>query len=146
MRRLSLEEAGVFHGHLGPYLTLGYLAGELAVSQLDPQSEFDLTVRVELPLRRPETCFLDGIQCSSRCTLGKLNIKVAESASGEGISATFLNVKSGEVLEVAVREEVLERLRSMEGSLSLSEAVDWVLSQPVDLLFRVRRSRGPIRR
>ncbi len=130
----------MFHGHLVPYLALGYLAGELAVSLLEPQSELDLTAAVELPLRRPETCFLDGIQCSSRCTLGKLNIEVAEAPYGEGIFAAFLNVKTGERLEIVVREGVLKTLRSMEGSLK--EAVDWVLSQPVDSLLRIRRSEG----
>ncbi len=132
MRRLSLEEAGRFHGHLGPYLALGYLAGEMAVEELEPQSELDLFASVRLPLKRPETCFVDGVQCSTRCTLGKLNIEVIELQTG--ISARFLNVKTGRELEVRVRGEVLQALGSMEGRLE--DAVKWLLSRPREAIFQ----------
>lgn len=83
---LSLEEAATFHGHLGPFLTIGYLAGKMASEHLKPKSIHDMKAIVNVPLKTPFSCIIDGVQCSSRCTLGKLNIEVKNS---ENITITF---------------------------------------------------------
>lgn len=81
----TLKEAKKFHGHLGPYLALGLKAGLLARERLHAEHK-RLSVRVTLKLERPVSCFLDGIQVSSGCTLGKGNITAKD---GEGITASF---------------------------------------------------------
>ena len=68
-----LRQATRFHGHLGPWLVLGLKAGTYARRKLDA-SPFDLQARVFCPPRTPYTCFVDGIQFSSGCTMGKGNI------------------------------------------------------------------------
>lgn len=39
MEMLSLKDAGTFHGHLGPYLTIGYMAGVFASEKLEQKTE-----------------------------------------------------------------------------------------------------------
>ncbi len=70
--------AARFHGHLGPWLVLGLRTGRYARRILGG-SPFDLEARVHCPARTPYTCFLDGIQFGSGCTLGKGNIRHVRS-------------------------------------------------------------------
>jgi len=69
----TLLAAARFHGHLGPWLVLGLRAGAYARRRLGG-TPFELTARVTCPKRPPHTCFIDGIQLSSGCTMGKGNI------------------------------------------------------------------------
>ena len=68
-----LRQAARFHGHLGPWLVLGLKAGAYARRKL-AVSPFKLNARVFCPAGTPYTCFVDGIQFSSGCTMGKGNI------------------------------------------------------------------------
>ncbi len=103
----ELLRAAIFlHGHLGPYLVLGVKAGLLAVDVLgrDPLGS---RVEVELPGRIPYTCFLDGLQISTGCTLGKGNIRV-ENTREEHIRVLYENRRGS--VEIEVRREVLEEV------------------------------------
>lgn len=73
--RVSLEKAVKFHGHLGPYLVLGILAGELALKKLKCQKYFGLDVSVWGANKKPRSCLIDGLQLSTGATYGKGNIK-----------------------------------------------------------------------
>ncbi|HTW92850.1 MAG TPA: formylmethanofuran dehydrogenase subunit E family protein [bacterium] len=68
-----LRQATRFHGHLGPWLVLGLKAGTYARRKL-AASPFELRARVSCPAGTPYTCFVDGVQFSSGCTMGKGNI------------------------------------------------------------------------
>ncbi|UCG44017.1 MAG: formylmethanofuran dehydrogenase subunit E family protein [candidate division WOR-3 bacterium] len=74
-----LKHAAGFHGHLGPWLALGLRAGRRAVNVLG-RSPFRLKAVVHCPARTPYTCFIDGVQFASGCTLGKGNIRHIRSA------------------------------------------------------------------
>ncbi|RLE58087.1 MAG: hypothetical protein DRJ35_08580 [Thermoprotei archaeon] len=76
---LTPDGAARLHGHKGPFLALGYRAGEYAYKVLKPKNIKDLRCRVYLPLRTPYTCILDGIQASSGCTVGKRTLEFYES-------------------------------------------------------------------
>lgn len=76
-----LGQAARFHGHLGPWLVLGLKAGRYARRKLGA-SPFDLRARVFCPPHTPYTCFVDGIQFSSGCTMGKGNVSHRATASG----------------------------------------------------------------
>lgn len=68
-----------FHGHDGPFLALGYKIGEYARERLKPSGIMELRTRVLLKkIEKPYTCILDGIQCSTTCTIGKGNIEIEE--------------------------------------------------------------------
>ncbi|MGD9014912.1 MAG: formylmethanofuran dehydrogenase subunit E family protein, partial [Candidatus Omnitrophota bacterium] len=69
-KRNTLNQAKRFHGHLGPYLILGILAGELAIKKLGCRKYFDLSVRVWGAQRKPKSCCIDGLQLSTGATYG----------------------------------------------------------------------------
>lgn len=77
-RDYSIEELARFHGHLGPFIVLGYRMGRYALSRLgnDP---FALAATVRCSGEPPESCLLDGIQLGSGCTMGKRNLELAVS-------------------------------------------------------------------
>ena len=101
-----LEQAARFHGHLGPFLVLGLKAGLRAVEILG-WKPLKMTATIILVRKIPYTCFLDGVQFATGCTLGKGNIKVLE---GEGIRALFS--LEGRGIELKVRDEVLRKAES----------------------------------
>ena len=72
---ISLKKAIEFHGHLGPYLVLGLLAGEAALNELKAKKHFGITVKVYGANIKPKSCLIDGLQLSTGATYGKGNIK-----------------------------------------------------------------------
>ena len=86
-----LTAAARFHGHLGPWLVLGLKAGAYARSKL-AASPFELSARVFCPPRTPYTCFVDGIQFSSGCTMGKGNISHQRA---DGCRVEFTRTEDG---------------------------------------------------
>ena len=112
---LTLEEAARFHGHLGPWLVVGYRAGLRALEVLGK----NLRCSVKLPLRTPYTCLLDGLQASSGCTLGKGLIEVSEGDKYD-IHIVFTST-SGAKLELRVKRETVDKLEEMLSSTSIEE-------------------------
>ncbi len=107
-----LDFASYLHGHLGPFLVLGLKAGLLA-NKLIGRDPMGNLVRVYLPMRRPYTCFLDGVQVATGCTLGKLNIKVFEATNE--IRMEICGSKASLVIEVKkeILKEILESFKSI---------------------------------
>lgn len=106
MDKETLDRLREFHGHLGPFAMLGYRAGELALYELAVAGHFGVRARVECPPHTPESCFADGIQYSTGCTLGKGNIELAPS---EEISVTLTLDDSGASVTVRPRRDVMEQ-------------------------------------
>lgn len=76
----TIEELAAFHGHLGPYLVLGYRIGRYARNYIcrDP---FHMSVEVHCSGTPPQSCIVDGIQIGSGCTYGKRNVEIVEDAT-----------------------------------------------------------------
>ena len=66
-----------FHGHLGPYVVLGYRMGRFARKFLG-KNPFGLRAEVFTGSTPPISCLVDGIQVGSGCTLGKGNVSIKE--------------------------------------------------------------------
>jgi formylmethanofuran dehydrogenase subunit E len=105
----SLRQATRFHGHLGPWLVLGLQAGAYARRKLGA-SPFELKARVFCPAGTPYTCFVDGVQFSSGCTMGKGNISHVRSARCRVEFACKGNPRR---LRLALRPEVWKELHSL---------------------------------
>jgi formylmethanofuran dehydrogenase subunit E len=90
-----------FHGHLGPYLILGYKMGRMA-REMFPQRIY---ATVFSGSARPRSCMADGVQFSSCCTIGKSNIIIKEEGRAR---ATFTDLHTS--IEVEVLPEVLLRI------------------------------------
>ncbi|MGC9318470.1 MAG: formylmethanofuran dehydrogenase subunit E family protein [Armatimonadota bacterium] len=104
-RRELLEALRAFHGHLGPFAMLGYRAGRLALGELQAEPYFGVSARVHCPPQPPPSCFADGVQYSTGCTLGKRNIELVPA---EEISLTVTVADGGASVTVVPRREVIE--------------------------------------
>ncbi|MDP3731460.1 MAG: formylmethanofuran dehydrogenase subunit E family protein, partial [Candidatus Omnitrophota bacterium] len=106
--RLTLVEAKKFHGHLGPYLVLGILAGELVIKRFRCKKYFDLEVKVWGANRKPKSCLIDGLQLSTGATYGKGNIRKFD---GPKIKIEFCNSNNNRKLILRFREVLIQRLK-----------------------------------
>jgi formylmethanofuran dehydrogenase subunit E len=117
------------HGHAGPYLNLGIKMGLLALEILKVKGYFDLSVEAELEYRRPMSCFVDGLQISTGCTMGKGNIRV-KNQPGK-VNALFKTENKN--LRITLKPEIVESLNFEEESCeNLSQKI---LSIPNNELF-----------
>jgi formylmethanofuran dehydrogenase subunit E len=77
-REYPVTELARFHGHLGPFIVLGYRMGRYALQKLG-DNPFALKASVYCSGITPQSCLADGIQLGSGCTLGKGNIEIVKS-------------------------------------------------------------------
>ena len=71
-----LVKASEFHGHLGPWSTIGAMIGRDAVARLGRPLPWNVVVVCWMPpeMRSPPfSCLIDGLQCGSGATMGKRN-------------------------------------------------------------------------
>lgn len=126
-----VQRAAEFHGHLGPYLVLGLRAGLTATNMLG-YAPLESNAEVETHLATPQSCFIDGVQFSSGCTLGKMNIKIREDAT---LSAVTFH-RGGRRIRVKVKDRVLERLRRTP-SQEMEKLALTLAEEPDDQLFDI---------
>ncbi len=77
-REYSIEDLAAFHGHLGPYIVLGYRIGR-HVREHFCSDPFQMKAAVFCEGVPPQSCLADGVQIGSGCTLGKRNIEIVVS-------------------------------------------------------------------
>lgn len=128
-----LKHVVEFHGHLGPFLVLGVKAGLLANSMLG-KDYFKTTATVVTDPSPPSSCFVDGVQFVTGCTMGKGNIKLKK---GRSISVLFL--KEGKKLRLKVTDKVLESIRKIASEEESRKESLKLLDSPVSELFEVEK-------
>ena len=96
-----------FHGHLGPYLILGLKAG-LYANQIFGRDPMKTEALIKTKTSPPQSCFADGVQFSTGCTLGKGNISLKE---GEGLLVTFK--KNNQKLTLKLKKGIIEEMNSL---------------------------------
>ena len=107
-KRVSLKEAVKFHGHLGPYLVLGILAGELAIQRLKCRKYFGLKVKAWGATKKPKSCLIDGLQLSSGATYGKGNIN---RLSANRVKIEFIDCQNNRKLSLRINDCIEKLLR-----------------------------------
>ncbi|MDH5389794.1 MAG: FmdE family protein [Candidatus Bathyarchaeota archaeon] len=136
-----LRKAEEFHGHLGPFLTLGVRIGLIGIGELKvKRNDEKLRVTAMLKYSVPFSCVVDGIQVATKCTIGNKKLRLRSSS---GIAARF-ELQRGEQVTVAVDPTAFERLKNE----LLSENVPpeevrklayLLASMPEEELFIIRR-------
>jgi formylmethanofuran dehydrogenase subunit E len=121
----ELRSLSAFHGHLGPYVVVGYRMGQYARSSMNGK----LRALVLTGTRPPVSCVVDGIQFSSGCTMGKGNIEVRDEGK---VHATFSS--GNERMEIELRDDVR---RDINAQMTKETEEQLALS---DSLFLVRRA------
>lgn len=109
---ISIKQAVDFHGHLGPYLVLGIIAGELALKKLGCKKFFGLEVKVWGANKKPKSCLVDGLQLSTGATYGKGNIKKID---GSSIRITICNLKNNKKVRIEFKKWLCEVLDDLSG-------------------------------
>jgi formylmethanofuran dehydrogenase subunit E len=104
-----LERAAEFHGHLGPFLTIGVKMGLIGLEKIGLQKGGSLIVEASLPLRTPFSCIIDGLQITTQCTIGNRKLSLRDS---EKIQAEFRRKDSGQKIVIALNQSIFEKLKS----------------------------------
>ena len=135
-----LEDVVRFHGHLGPFLALGVRIGLVGLREIGAkEGDTQLHVTVILEYTLPFSCILDGIQVSTKCTVGNKRLAWKESKE---FGAVFLLENSGRQVEVKVNPSVVRGLsRRLGTKRPLDEEVrrlaSDIASRPEEELFLV---------
>jgi hypothetical protein len=108
------EAAGRFHGHIGPWLALGVRAGLLARNRLRA-CQFELVADVYCPDRTPYTCFLDGVQFSAGCTMGKGNIHHHPAEGCRAVFSATAGAAPGQELTLEIAPALWSELHQHDG-------------------------------
>ena len=122
-----------FHGHLGPYVVIGYRMGMIANDRLgnDPFSKW---AKAMTGTRPPVSCLIDGIQLSTGCTLGKGNM----TAENGGIARAMFGRKGeGASLIITLRDDITERIGNAVTKDEIEELAREIAGLPDDILFDI---------
>lgn len=133
--RITFKEAVRFHGHLGPYLILGVLAGELALKKLEAEKYSGLSVKVFGANKKPKSCLIDGLQLAAGATYGKGNIIKSEARS---IRILFCNLKTKKKIEVSLRTGLIKRLNGLLSHRDSEEFAKRLYHDDSARLFKLR--------
>ena len=118
-----------FHGHLGPYVAIGYRMGAFARDWL---GQGKMRCVFQSKIQPPVSCAVDGIQLSSGCTMGKGSITVED----KGLVAAEFTLGTKKV-RIRLKDHIRERVdREMSHETERSLAVE-MMSMPDHDLFEV---------
>jgi len=121
-----------FHGHLGPYVVLGFMAGKEALKATHSHGHFGIDAEVYSTRKPPRSCFIDGVQLGSGCTLGKNNITVHETT---GVPRVTFRTVGGSIFSVTLKGNVPSIIDSLINVGGVEYAGRKILEMPVDSLF-----------
>jgi len=135
-----LEKAADFHGHFGPFLVIGVRMGLIGIRQLEAE-EHDKKLRVTAMLKHsvPFSCVIDGIQVTTKCTIGNKKLKLIVSS---GIAAKFELQHKGQVT-VMINPMAFNRLKHKLFSENvppekMEQLARMVASMPEEKLFIIK--------
>jgi formylmethanofuran dehydrogenase subunit E len=135
----AIKRAEGFHGHLGPFLVIGVRMGLIGIRELEVKENND-KLRITAMLRHsvPFSCIIDGIQVTTKCTIGNQKLKLIDSA---GIAAEF-GLQQREKVIVTVNPTAFNRLKSKLLSENVSQEeteklASMIASMPEEELFTI---------
>lgn len=136
----KIATAASFHGHLGPFLVIGVRMGILAKRILNVDMEHsEMQAAVNLPFLTPYSCILDGIQATTKCTIGNQKLKFTNSPN---ILAKFALPNKKEisiVLNPAVYEKLNSQLSKRNSSKEMERFALQIASIHEEDLFEIRK-------
>lgn len=137
----QLRAASDLHGHFGPFLALGVRMGLYALRELAvKEGDKGLHTTVMLEYATPISCVLDGIQASTKCTVG--NTRLAWRKSKE-VGAIFQLDHSMKLVDIWLKSEVFRELKRRLASHPSDEetrqiGLDIASRSDVELFLRKR--------
>ncbi len=106
------EWAWKFHGHVCPFMPIGYRMGLLAMSELGIEriKDHGAFAFSEMGVGHPQTCMMDGIMAATGCTYGKLMME----RLGYGKVAAILFAPGRGTVRLYLRSEFQDELGKQE--------------------------------
>lgn len=126
-----------FHGHLGPYVVIGYRMGVVALDELESEGHFGISAEVHILLEPPSSCLIDGVQIGSGCTLGKRNIEIFEEV---GPAWAVFKSSEGEQVTIRLNPRIPARVQELIDSRGVEGAGRVFLEMRPDSLFATDRT------
>ena len=104
--RQYLEAGQFFHGHKCPAMPMGLRVGAAAMNELgvDRANDGQLVALVEIGDNHCATCFADGLQMITGCTMGKGNIRKLHHGKW---GVTLVDSATGRAVRVAPKAEAM---------------------------------------
>ncbi|MCX6652972.1 MAG: formylmethanofuran dehydrogenase subunit E family protein [Methanomassiliicoccales archaeon] len=124
----ELRQLKRFHGHLGPYVVVGYRMGSIARQRMEGRLWAISFTGTQVPL----SCIVDGIQFSSSCTLGKGNISIQDKREAK---AHFVNEK--QLLEIKLLDEVREHIDASMSHETEELMAIGLFNEPEEAIFSI---------
>ena len=128
----ELKKIEEFHGHLGPFVVIGYKMGEIANQKLGKNS-FTKKAIVLTGIKPPVSCIIDGIQISSGCTLGKGNIKVKT----DGIPKAVFTNNDNEKVEIMLKKEIQREINTTVTKENMAEYSEKIFKKSNQEIFDI---------
>jgi formylmethanofuran dehydrogenase subunit E len=108
-----LEFGQKFHGHKCPAMPMGLRASLAAMKELGVERAPDgqLVALIEIDEDHCATCFADGVQVATGCTLGKGNIKKLHYGKW---GLTLIDKKNKKAVRVSPKAEAMKKNKESE--------------------------------
>jgi len=139
----KIAEAVNFHGHFGPFLVIGVRMGIIGMRELGLKSNNDekLQVTAHLKYSIPISCIVDGLQVTTKCTIGNQKLKLVDSSN---IVAKFA-LHDRRKVTVAVNPTIYAKLKSQllseqKSPTEVENLAQQIASMPERDLFLIRRN------
>ena len=126
-----LEKAEKFHGHSGTFRVLGMKAG-LYANEILGKDILKMHARIETATTPPRSCFVDGVQLTTGCTMGKRNIELVD---GDSLSVTF--TQAGKRLTLCVKPASLDKCSGIALMAESEKAALSLVDKPIEDLFEI---------
>jgi len=139
----KIAKAVDFHGHLGPFLVIGVRMADIGMRELGLRNNNPkLRITAHLKYSVPISCIVDGLQVTTKCTIGNQKLKLIESSAD--IAANFV-LHNGKEVTVAVNPAAYDKLKSQLISeknppKEIEHLAKLIASMPEEDLFIIRRN------
>ncbi|MHC4944668.1 MAG: nucleoside hydrolase [Planctomycetota bacterium] len=123
-----------FHGHLGPYVVIGYRMGRIALRETGSKGHFDLNAQVYTQPKPPPSCLIDGVQLGSGCTMGKGNITATEI---DGPAYAIFTSDDGKRSTLRLRPEIPVLIKRLVDEQGVEAAGEYFIMLEEPKLFEI---------
>jgi formylmethanofuran dehydrogenase subunit E len=137
---IIIRDAVKLHGHLGPFLVIGVRMGMIANRTLNPTHNRSnaLQATVRLALRTPYSCILDGIQSTTKCTIGNQRLKTIDSP--EEMTAEFKMHGSDKSLIITASPKIIGEIENeFSGGATNERLATKIATASEDQLFELKK-------
>jgi formylmethanofuran dehydrogenase subunit E len=137
-----LARVAEFHGAAGVFAVAGYRIGARALTELEEKrGSFSLDVTHHTPFQVQWSCIADGIQAATGVSVGKLNLRLAETTPDK-VETVIKDSRSGKVLLFRLRPEFLSKYLNIPEDRQAGAARE-LMSLPDSAIFTIQEATKP---